>query len=674
MKPPPITDGIFPIRRGRLLIPVVSMALSMSIGLIELHAQTTGGNNVPPKKDIYELQEITDTPKGDTPLPIKLETYIKWLKKVNGEPESAPVDSDIQWAADKGESIFDPSYGATVELDFGKPFVKENTDEAKKVKVTATYSGSASVENSPRTKDVKRIYLDFWIAETKESDDDVLVVRAEDAQVAEDDKKVIHWAKVLVKHSAPSVLPLQLESTGEKKLYFYGEQQDPNQLPEDPPLEETLEKEYADGEWFWIGTEEKGTGKGKFKAQADAGTGYKDAPEEKTVNLLPVEVVELAPQLRDSNNNEIAGSEVPRPLPESNSMVEEAPVTNKIAHRELKVKIGSALKDKRITWTMDARFTPEGEAQPRFGGDWADAATSHRDRFETSTTFGAHAYRRISQEQAETTVDADGFTAIRANLPPIGFNKARVRIQIEGLTTEIELIDLDVQAVVVIDPGHGGTPETDFTSASWNNSTSPSGVLEKTMALSYGLELKTSLETHVQAQHLNLKVLMTRTTDTSISGQDRADLAKQSGADSIFIIHFNASAAHTARGTLEVRRTAGNVNPQEDIDFIDAALTRMVTAMQGFDVASNRRAAVVNDTSVASDTNLGNTAEYFPIRAGYCEVEFIDFGAHTADQADDTVDILLNTGPNAGPIKTAIANAIRDGIIHNLRTLPRTSP
>jgi hypothetical protein len=116
------------------------------------------------------------------------------------------------------------------------------------------------------------------------------------------------------------------------------------------------------------------------------------------------------------------------------------------------------------------------------------------------------------------------------------------------------------------------------------------------------------------------------------------------------------------------------VNPQEDIDFIDAALTRMVTAMQGFDVASNRRAAVVNDTSVASDTNLGNTAEYFPIRAGYCEVEFIDFGAHTADQADDTVDILLNTGPNAGPIKTAIANAIRDGIIHNLRTLPRTSP
>ena len=291
MKFTSIPDGFPPNHRRPLLIPALSIVLSMSIGLQALHAQTTGSNNVPPKKDIYELQKITATPKGDKPLPIKLETYLKWLKKVNGEPESAPVDSDIQWTADKGEPIFDPSYGASVELDFGKPFVKENTAEAKKVTVTAAYTGSACVEKSPRTKDVERIYLDFWIAETEDSEDDVLIVRDENAQPAADDKKVIHWAKVLVKHSAPSVLPLQLESTGEKKLYFYGEQQNPNQLPEDPPLEETLEKEYADGEWFWIGTEEKGTGQGKFKAQADPGTGFKDAPEEKTVNLLPVEVI-----------------------------------------------------------------------------------------------------------------------------------------------------------------------------------------------------------------------------------------------------------------------------------------------------------------------------------------------------------------------------------------------
>jgi N-acetylmuramoyl-L-alanine amidase len=396
----------------------------------------------------------------------------------------------------------------------------------------------------------------------------------------------------------------------------------------------------------------------------------------KVVRLLPIEVVELSPKLRDADNNEIAGSEVPKKLPESNSMVEEAPNTNRIAHREMKVKVGSTLKDKKITWTMDAKFTPEGQSQPSFRGDWARAAATHRDRFETSTAYGAHAYRKISQEQAETTVDADGFTAIRVNVPPIGFNKARIKMQIEGTTTPVELIDLDVQAVVVIDPGHGGTPDTDFPSASWNNSTSPSGVLEKTMALSYGQELKASLETHIQAQRLNIKVLITRTTDVSVSGRDRAYLARDNGADQLFIIHFNASDSHTARGTLEVRQDpnlAGSL--PEDIEFIDAVLDRMVPAMQPYDAACNRRAHVAKDTTVATDTYMGNEANYHPVRAGYCEVEFIDFGAQTPnDRTDDAVDILLNTGPNAGAVKTAIANAMRDGIILDLKTQPRPTP
>jgi N-acetylmuramoyl-L-alanine amidase len=396
---------------------------------------------------------------------------------------------------------------------------------------------------------------------------------------------------------------------------------------------------------------------------------------------LPIEVVELSPKLRDADNNEIAGSEVPKKLPESNSMVEEAPNTNRIAHREMKVKVGSALKDKKITWTMDAKFTPEGQSQPSFRGDWASAAATHRDRFETSTAYGAHAYRRISQEQAETTVDADGFTAIRVNVPPIGFNKARIKIQIEGTTPPVELIDLDVQAVVVIDPGHGGTPDTDFMNSTWNNSTSPSGVLEKTMALSYGSELKTSLEAHAQAQRLNLKVLMTRTTDVSVNSRNRANIARDNGADQIFIIHFNAftdddgvapDRSHTVRGSLEVRQNpnlAGSL--PEDIAFIDTVLDRMVPVMQAFDAGANRRGHFIKDTTVATDTYLGNEANYHPVRAGYCEVEFIDFGKQTPnDQTDDAVDILLNTGPNAGAVRTAIANAMRDGIIQDLRTQP----
>ena len=196
------------------------------------------------------------------------------------------------------------------------------------------------------------------------------------------------------------------------------------------------------------------------------------------------------------------------------------------------------------------------------------------------------------------------------------------------------------------------------------------------MALSYGQELKTSLETHIQAQRLNIMVLMTRTEDVSVSGRDRAYWARDYGADQLFIIHFNASDAHTARGTLEVRQDpnlAGSL--PEDIEFIDAVLDRMVPAMQPYDAACNRRAHVVKDTTVATDTYMGNEANYHPVRAGYCEVEFIDFGAQTPnDRTDDAVDILLNTGPNAGAVKTAIANAMRDGIILDLKTQPRPTP
>jgi N-acetylmuramoyl-L-alanine amidase len=106
---------------------------------------------------------------------------------------------------------------------------------------------------------------------------------------------------------------------------------------------------------------------------------------------------------------------------------------------------------------------------------------------------------------------------------------------------------------------------------------------------------------------------------------------------------------------------AGNVNQDEDMAFINEVIGRIVPAMQAFDPAANIRAPVDNDTSVASDANLGNVAAYHPIRAGYCEVEFLD---------NATVDALLNTGPNAAAVRSAVVNAMRDGIINDLRRQP----
>lgn len=398
------------------------------------------------------------------------------------------------------------------------------------------------------------------------------------------------------------------------------------------------------------------------------------------VTLTSIEVVQLAPLVRDEDGNTIPESAKPnwgRPI---TPFVEEDPYVNRIAHRELKVRIGSpAMSGKKVTWTL--KELP-GATPATIRGKWSDSPVkAHKNAFEESATFGKNDFKIKSgiekDAKAETTVGPDGHTAIRVNVPPIGFNQVRIQIQIEGIDQPFNLIDMEVPAVVVIDPGHGGTAETDFVNSTWNNSKSPSGKLEKNMALDYGFELNQSLEKYAQAQRLNLKVMMTRDTDVSVNSRIRAGVAKDNGADQLFIIHFNAfidddpkpNRSHTARGSLEVRQKPDL--PQSlpnDMKFIDTVLNKMVPAMQAFDSKCSRRDHYNKDTTVATDEYMGNDAKYYPVRAGYCEVDFIDYGMHTPnDPTDDAIDILLNLGPTKEPIRRAIADAMRDGIIEDLR-------
>jgi N-acetylmuramoyl-L-alanine amidase len=270
---------------------------------------------------------------------------------------------------------------------------------------------------------------------------------------------------------------------------------------------------------------------------------------------------------------------------------------------------------------------------------------------------------------------ADGTTAIRVNVPSVGLNQARIYIRIEGDSTPISLIDMEVPAVVVIDPGHGGT--ANVSGSSWNNASSPSGVLEKDMTLQYGLALRESLWARRRLDKLNLRVFMTRDHDTNATAVKRAAIARDNGADIIFVIHFNANddgaTPHRARGTLETYRTINNVSPEEDTELSSGVIDRIVGALKpAFDTAANHRERVSfsDKPAVSSDQNNGNTASYHPVRTAYIEVEFIDYGADTNDRSDDVVDILMNTGPNAAAVRTAVANAMSDGILHDLRTQP----
>jgi N-acetylmuramoyl-L-alanine amidase len=397
------------------------------------------------------------------------------------------------------------------------------------------------------------------------------------------------------------------------------------------------------------------------------------------VILLPLEVVELSPKTKDEDGNEIAGSEKPNIGNPLTPFVEIDPNANKIAHREIKVLIGSLMKDKKVTWSLEP---VPGATPAAIRGKLSNSpVAAHKNCFEESSAYGKNGFVLSGtgiNAKGETTVGADGHTAIRVNVPAIGFNQARIKIQIEGMSTPMDLIDMEVPGVVVIDPGHGGDEKTTMKSSSWNNAESPSGVLEKTMALDYGLSLRDTLRTKRQKDKLNLRIFMTRQSDVNLSGPKRANLARDNGADIIFIIHFNSDditekghTPHRSRGTLQVVQH-NNKNPTEDAECANTIIGRMVTAFRLFDTQSNQRAAVNTPTDAADDVYLGNTDNYHPIRAPYCEVEFIDYGADTPnDVSDDAVDILMNTGPNAAAVKSAVTNAMRDGILQDLRDQPK---
>jgi len=200
--------------------------------------------------------------------------------------------------------------------------------------------------------------------------------------------------------------------------------------------------------------------------------------------MVPVTVEELSPTLCDDDDHLIAGSQIVTPLPDCNAMVERDPSaatpiidasTVRIAWRDLKVRIGEPLAGKTVKWSMTPRFVPTQEdgtpaAVPSFRGRWGTAGNdAYRNRFSDSGNYGTHGYLKWTEELEDRTfamvttecltqIDADGYTAIRVNLPPIGFNKARIAMYIDpaGLNIPMDLIDLEVPAVVVIDPGHGG--------------------------------------------------------------------------------------------------------------------------------------------------------------------------------------------------------------------------
>jgi N-acetylmuramoyl-L-alanine amidase len=385
-------------------------------------------------------------------------------------------------------------------------------------------------------------------------------------------------------------------------------------------------------------------------------------PSTVMVGLLPVEPVEFLPQLLDGDNQLVAGSEQPRPG-KTNGMVEANPVADKIAHREVRMRIveGEVLAGRRLTWSMDPLFRPAAGGAPAFRGQWAHSPT-HKNRYEEGSLVGAYGFGALDQATATTTIDADGYSGIRANLAPIGFNKGRMLIAVEGFVGDpAKVADLEVPAVVVIDPGHGGADS----GAVGSDGTS----LEKNLTLSYSLDLQRALQDQLDALAPYHRVLITRSEDVFIDLAPRPAIARDAGADVFASIHFNSAEA-SARGTETfVERLASeaspgnpgdNYNVHEDEIFANPVNIATLDAVRASDQGANNRGVQRAGKLVTRDAFNGNLATFHPLRACLIEVEFIS----------NATALATISGANSNAVRDVFAERVAEAIVTDIQSQP----
>lgn len=376
-------------------------------------------------------------------------------------------------------------------------------------------------------------------------------------------------------------------------------------------------------------------------------------PSTVLVGILPLVATELQPLLADSAGAPIAESARPRNLPgETNGMTEDNPLQSRVAHREIGMRIvdGAFLKGRRITWTMDPRFVLPGTDQARFRGRWP-ASGPHSDRFEKPTSFAVAEYERIDARQAATTLDNEGGSAIRANLPPVAFNQGRVRVTLEDcLGPPAKLADLEVPAVVVIDAGHGGDDPGHVAG----------GVMEKNLTLEHALAIQTTLRARLAARQPFHRVLLTRAADDAMPWDARAAFAAANGADVMVSLHFNAGDPEQ-RGVETLWTGQGNVNATADEALATrlqaaAALATSHARLPGLDVIHPPDPPLPGDWLLLDDAALGNTADHATLRACIQRIEFLTHPQALGELTDPAGAALRRTHHAANLAEAIIAD------------------
>jgi len=206
------------------------------------------------------------------------------------------------------------------------------------------------------------------------------------------------------------------------------------------------------------------------------------------------------------------------------------------------------------------------------------------------------------------------------------------------------------KGIVVIDPGHGGS--LDIGGSSKNNAVSPSGVLEKNMTLRFAFLVQDALNEAAQLGGHDVKIFLTRDTDSNLGLSARAAIGRSKKADIFLSIHFNGFNG-TARGT-ETLISPKAINSNHAVDRALAQRIQKATfnAIKVHDQNAKDRKVKDQKLGVLNEASLGTKA-----RGCLVEIEFIDVPA---------VDTLLNTGPNSPQVRTDICKAIAQAILDDL--------
>lgn len=227
--------------------------------------------------------------------------------------------------------------------------------------------------------------------------------------------------------------------------------------------------------------------------------------------------------------------------------------------------------------------------------------------------------------------------------------------------------DVDL-GVVVIDPGHGGT--ANVSGSKWNNATSASGVLEKTLTLLWCQTLKEQILSQAAAAGETIKVVLTRTTDVNLTGEARAKKTRDNGAKAFICLHFNGLDDKTVSGAETFYRAAqnGNVNLNADIAFGQAMHAALVAGLRKGRPATKDRKLKPDTASgpkvlgTLNDVSLGNPQPGGRLAVStYFEVEFI---------TNPDVDHAFVSGPQATANRTAAMASVATAIRAQMRVLP----